>query len=366
MPRRTSFVLLAASVGLLMVLSAVGLSAGPARLGLQPPGSVPAPPRGSTPISGILVLPGSAVPAAGLTVTLNVNRSSAPENAPINFSGTVSPGSGGPFTLSWGGPPPSGCTSGPTSIPSGTFYYDCRPAQTGTFTVSVGASNGTGSSGSGSASLTVYPDLGVTLTASPSTLSSGTQLSVGFQISGGASPYTLQWNGLPSPCQGNAPNSEPSSGSFQFQCNPTQTGTAQVNLLVTDSGAPTRATSSAQQSVQVNSNGNNNNRNNNSSNSNHNGNGSGNFSIPGLSNLGSLLSIFLLGALIVFLLLVITAVSTLATAILVARRLPPRTKGGGAAPTQPCPACGKPVPAGSKFCLECGKPIGPDKPDKSA
>ena len=219
------------------------------------------------------------------------------------------------------------------------------------------ASNGT-ATGSNSATVMVYQDLAVTLTLSPSSLSSGTELMVNFQITGGQSPYQLQWQGLPSPCSGNAPNSVSTSGSSGFQCNPSQTGSTQVGLQVTDNGAPNHSVASTMQSLQVTSSNNNNNNGNGSNNKG--GNGSGNSSSI-LSNLGSFLSYLLIGAVIVFVLLIITAVSTLATAILVARRLPPRTSGGGSAATQPCPSCGKPVPVGSKFCLECGKPMSADK-----
>ncbi len=214
-------------------------------------------------------------------------------------------------------------------------------------------------SGSASFSLSVVAALSVGLQLNPSSLNSGQSLTVDFSITGGVAPYTLNWNGLPNGCSGSGPSNEPSAGSSSFKCTPDQTGSSQVTLSVTDSlGPPAETQSSPSQSLSVNSNGNNN-KNNNSGN---NGNGSGNFSIPFLSSLGSILSLVLIGAVVLFILIVITAVSTLVTAIIVARRLPPRSVALAAKAVRICPSCGKSVPAETKFCPECGASSTAPKP----
>jgi hypothetical protein len=317
---------------------------------------------------------GSAVrasehPASGVTVSLTVNRSQDPAGSPVTFSGSASPSSGAPYGLSWSSLP-TGCDSSPPSVTAATgdFTFSCTPTSQGTANVQVTASNSTGASGSGSTSLNVYADLSVTLMLNPNTITENTQLQVQFQISGGLAPFTLAWSGLPSGCSGNAPTTEGSTGSQQFQCNPSMTGGFQVSLKVTDSGMPNPASAtSTQQSLQVNSNGNGNNNNNNKNNgsggSSGNNNNNGSNPLSSLGNLGGILTYLLIGGVVVFVLILITAISTLITAIVVIRRLPSRSAAlSAAAPTIPCPKCGTAAPASSKFCPACGQSMAPGKP----
>lgn len=351
--------------GLLIVLAAA-TSAGMAGPGLfgwvhgaaSAPGSTP-----DTNAPGTLNVGGphpSLQPAAGsLTVTLTASRSSVAQNSPVDFTGSVAPASGAPFTLTWTGLP-STCQSGaPGTSPSGSITDTCTPTSAGMLSVSVSASNGTGANGiSPTVQVTVYATLSASLTLTPSTLNEANQLTVGYQVNGGVPPYSLTWVGLPNGCSGSAPANVASPGSASFLCNPTQAGSSQVSFRVSDSASPSPNTADApQQTLQVNSNtgGNGNNQNN--------GNKSGgNFSIPGLAGIGSLLSLVLIGSILLFVLILITAVSTLVTAILIARRLPPRSAVGTNAATRPCPSCGKAVRVDTKFCPECGRSMSESKP----
>ncbi|MCI4358727.1 MAG: zinc-ribbon domain-containing protein [Thermoplasmata archaeon] len=210
-----------------------------------------------------------------------------------------------------------------------------------------------------SAAAVLASSLSVTLTLSPSTLNENTQLTINFQITGGQSPYQLRWSNLPNGCSsGSAPSSEATQAPQTFSCSPTQSGSFGVSVQVTDSSSPTpNSITSQTQTIQVNPNGNGNNGNHNGS-----GNGgSGNGSLAAFSSLGSLLPILFLGVIVAFALLVITAVSSLATAILIARRMPARTRGEEIPVTHPCSSCGKAVALDSKFCPACGKPVVAEK-----
>jgi hypothetical protein len=150
----------------------------------------------------------------------------------------------------------------------------------------------------------------------PSTLSSGTQTSLSATISGGTTPYYLWFNNTPSGC---SPMSVPemvSSGNVQFNCNPTSTGSYMVQLAVLDSSTP-RSHANANASLSVTSNsGNNNNGNNNSGSNSGNSKGNGSLSLPsGLLQLGIIFgAVFLVSMLLI-------AAGTIATAVLVSRRL---------------------------------------------
>lgn len=134
-------------------------------------------------------------------------------------------------------------------------------------------------------------------------------------ISGGTTPYYLWFNNTPSGCTASSIPEMVSSGNVQFNCNPTSTGNYEVQLAVLDSSTPrTHATANA--SLSVTSNSGNNNGNNNSGSGNGNSKGNGSLSLPsGLLQLGIIFgAVFLVSMLLI-------AAGTIATAVLVSRRL---------------------------------------------
>jgi hypothetical protein len=306
---------------------------------------------------------GSVSPS--LHVTLSASPSTVTAGKPMSFDYQVTGGLS-PYQLVWGNLPSACSGSAPSSISDNNpDSFGCTPSQamgSGPTQVTLQVSDNAQPADTQSAStqLTVVAQLQVALEVPSGSVSVGSSISIGYQVTGGVSPYTLQWSGLPSGCSSAAPGSASDNNPDRFQCQPTQAGSMQVDLQVTDSASPSNSASAPSQSLTVTSSGNNNGNGNGGNESKGNG-GNGNNS-SGLSSILSNRTLFLVEivALIVFALLVITAVSTLVTAITV-RRLPRRSELAGRAPTVPCPSCGSPAPSSSKFCPECGKPMAPGK-----
>ena len=103
-----------------------------------------------------------------------------------------------------------------------------------------------------------------------------------------------------------------------------------------------------------------------SNNGNGNGNGNGNNSSNPfsslLSGLGGFLSIVLVFGIIGFVTWILLVVGIWVIAVVLLRRLPKRTPGAASGSTMACAACGATLPAGSKFCSECGKSTAPKTP----
>ncbi|MCI4342030.1 MAG: hypothetical protein L3K11_06655, partial [Thermoplasmata archaeon] len=147
----------------------------------------------------------------------------------------------------------------------------------------------------------------------PSSLSVGTQASASVSLSGGNQPYYLWFNNTPPGCGPSAIPEMLNTPMFQYSCHPSATGNFQVHLDVLDSSAP-RSHATQNASVMVNSNSGNGNNNNNSGSSG--GKGNGSLSLP--SGLQQLALIF--GAVFLVAMLIIAA-GTMATAVVVSRRL---------------------------------------------
>jgi len=294
-----------------------------------------------------------------LAATLSASSASVTVGQPLTIDFQVT-GGVSPYQLQWSGLP-SGCAGvAPLSATGNSAeHFQCDPSEAGSTSIGLRVvDNATPSSNSAfapSVPVSVDPSLSVSLGVSPSSVARNSPVTISFQVTGGVSPYHLLWMGLPGGCSGAGPTSTSNNGGSSFQCSPSQTGNFEVTLNVTDSASPTsNAANSPTQPLSVTSNSGGNGNGNGGSND---GNGSGNVSIPFLSDLGSAVLYLLIGVIIVFILIVITAVSSLSTAILLARRLPPRPKNGGPSPTRPCPSCGVSVPSGTKYCPECGKPM---------
>ncbi len=258
----------------------------------------------------------------------------------------VNPGGGSrPYTYTWTSDLPGWSPPGNVSEASET------PTASGSFTLMVNVTDGAGDWGNTTQRLSVDPALSIgTLGVDPSSVTSGNSVTYSLSVSGGVAPYSYAWSGLPGSC--------PSTSVPPFSCASSGQGTLTVSVNVTDAdGAQKQATSSLTVTSSSGNNDNNNgctsncNGSSDSSSSNNSNNGSGGFS---LSSLGHLLTYALIAGFIVFVLLVITAVSTLATAILLARRLPPRGSGTAPGGTISCAACRASSPADAKFCPQCG------------
>ncbi|MDE1820627.1 MAG: PKD domain-containing protein [Euryarchaeota archaeon] len=122
---------------------------------------------------------------------------------------------------------PGGCVS------SNTSSLLCTPTATGTFNVSVLVTDAQGLSASGVATLQVDPPVITPLTiahflASPSTLNAGSATRLSATVSGGTTPYTFSYAGLPVGCA--------SSDAATLTCTPTASGQFEVTLTVSDSG----------------------------------------------------------------------------------------------------------------------------------
>jgi hypothetical protein len=137
---------------------------------------------------------------------------------------------------------------------------------------------------------------------------------VNVTFSGGTPGFFLWFNNTPAGCSppGN-PQTSPSNY-YQINCHPSSSGTFTAHLDVVDSASPpSRASATA--TLSVTSNGNNNNGNG-SNNNNNGGGGNGSFSFPsGLFTIALFGGIAFLGALVAI------AAGTIATAVMVSRRL---------------------------------------------
>ncbi|HEV2428941.1 MAG TPA: zinc ribbon domain-containing protein [Thermoplasmata archaeon] len=182
------------------------------------------------------------------------------------------------------------------------------------------------------------------LLLSPAQLTQGGTLSIQTSASGGTPPYGFVYQGLPNGC--------PSENLSSFQCNPSESGSFAVSVSVTDS-ASARSTSPVQTLVvTLGNNGNNNHQN-----------GAGNNSSNPFSSLfsgvGNLISLLFVVGIVAFITWILLIVGVWVIAIVLLRRLP---KGGASSPapsTVPCGHCSAVIPAGSKFCSECGAATGP-------
>ncbi len=119
---------------------------------------------------------------------------------------------------------PSGCTTSSTS----SLY--CVPTSAGNASVTVVVTDGAGEQVRGTAAFTVLspiPPLVITsYSVSPSTITQGASVSLTVAATGGVSPYSYAYTGLPAGCS--------SQNSSSFPCTPAQNGTFPVSVRVSD------------------------------------------------------------------------------------------------------------------------------------
>ena len=120
---------------------------------------------------------------------------------------------------------PVGCTTANVSS------LTCQPVSVGRFNVTVTVSDARGNSNTSLLQVVVSASAGLPLinafSASPSTVSVGSSVTVSANVTGGKPPYTYAYSGLPPGCS--------SLDSAVLLCNPSAPGTYPLHLSVTDS-----------------------------------------------------------------------------------------------------------------------------------
>jgi len=199
----------------------------------------------------------------------------------------------------------------------------------------------TSTSGSFTAIVPSNAPLSASLSVNPNHLSKGQSIEVQTNVNGGTPPYSYSYSGLPGGC--------PGQNAASYSCTPSAAGNFNVNVEVTDNGG--NHTSSNSVGVDV------------SSSSNGNGGGSGNNSSNPLSSLlsgfGGFLSIVLVFGIVGFVTWILLVVGVWIIAVVLYRRLPKRATDAPPSSAAKCTACGAVLPAGSKFCSECGRSTAP-------
>jgi PKD domain/Galactose oxidase, central domain len=130
-------------------------------------------------------------------------------------------GGTGALTYTYAGAPP-GCSLGNRST------ITCTPSSPGNYTISATATDAVGVSATAQLTLVVNPGYtaGV-LSASPSSLDVGQNLTLTFATTGGTGPYTYTWSGLPTGCP-------TSSSAPTISCQPRSSGTFAATVTGTD------------------------------------------------------------------------------------------------------------------------------------
>ncbi len=177
------------------------------------------------------------------------------------------------------------------------------------------------------------------LSINPSQSQEGNSINLQTTVNGGAAPYSFTYHGLPSGC-----NTQNSSG---FSCNPSATGMYPISGTVTDHNGNQTGTNVVTLDVTSSSNGGGG------------GGGSGNNSSNPLSSLlsgfGGILTYVLIFGIVGFATWILLIVGVWVIAVVLMRRLPKRGEGAPATASVRCASCSASIPAGTKFCPECGK-----------
>jgi hypothetical protein len=213
-----------------------GLATGSFAYSGLPPGcvGVDAPVLNCTPqVEGtyrVLVAFSSGLGEANATITLTVNpdptlrsldlsRDATEPGVPVTVTTAVDGGTG-PFSYAYSGLP--GCA------PSNAAEFACDPAEAGTFTVHVTATDAVGLQSNLSQTLYVVPDLALTpVLLSPDATDVGLSTEASVGVSGGVGPVQVAYRGLPPGCS--------SSNTTSLACRPTATGPFHLSVLASDS-----------------------------------------------------------------------------------------------------------------------------------
>lgn len=141
-----------------------------------------------------------------------------------------------PYTYTYSGLP-TGCASADVASLS------CTPSGTGTFSINVNVTDAKAMSATASTQLTVNAPPTLVLssfTVSPASIQLGQSAVVSVSASGGVTPYTYAYTGLPAGCS--------TIDSASFSCTPVTTGSFTISVRVSD---PAGQTSSQSASLSV-------------------------------------------------------------------------------------------------------------------
>lgn len=184
--------------------------------------------NGGTATSAATTITVNAVSSGGSpTVSVSANPASIALGATSTLTGLVSGGTT-PYTYAWTGLP-TGCTT------ANTASLSCKPSVAGTFTITLTVTDAQTKTGQGTATLTVTTSNAgaptVTVSANPTTVPVQTATTLTGSVTGGTTPYTYAWTGLPTGCS--------SQNVATLTCTPTATGTFSITLTVTDGAGKT-------------------------------------------------------------------------------------------------------------------------------
>jgi hypothetical protein len=243
------------------------------------------------------------------------------------------------YTYSYYNMPP-GCQTDESQM------FTCTPSQAGSYpniyvNVTDGQGNGTNSADS---SLTIDPALQVSLNVNPQDINSGQSIDVQTVASYGSGSYTYNYMGLPSNCMSY-------QGQSTFSCNP-NSGNYNISVSVSDTNGASVQSSTVSVQVSPSSGGGNGNGGSGSG-----GNNSSNPFGSLLSGFSGILSLLLIAGIVGFVTWILLIVGVWIIAVVLIRRLPKRGTAAAAAlagATAKCASCSAVIPAGSKFCPECG------------
>jgi hypothetical protein len=151
------------------------------------------------------------------------------------FVNTTAAGGTPPYSYAYTGLPP-GC------VGADRASLTCAPTSTGIYSIGVTVTDARSQTASASGTLTVTlpPDLGPTIgsfTISPATIPLGGTTYLNATVSGGVSPYSYAYSGLPAGCTG--------ADAEQLTCAPSAAGSYSVTLAVTDADGKTASASAS-------------------------------------------------------------------------------------------------------------------------
>lgn len=171
----------------------------------------------------------SAVGVSSPVATVgDTNATSADTGQSVTLTASASGGSGSYVDFTWTGLPASSCvgTDGPIVV--------CTFPSAQTYTIGVSVTDSLGGTASSASTLTLAVVAAPTVTASPQAtpgaLDLGQTLALAATVSGGASPWTYAWQGLPAGCASTDPG---------FSCTPTAAGIFVISFVATDGNGDT-------------------------------------------------------------------------------------------------------------------------------
>jgi hypothetical protein len=210
-----------------LTYSYTGLPAGCSNVNASSIACTPTGPGSSTVEVTVTDMAGVSV-TANLTLTVNsplsvsgltTNRAAVTVGISFVLTASVTGGGAGP-TYRYSGLPSSCASANAASL-------RCTPGSGGTYSITVNVTDAAGAFGLSSVSVLVNPiPAVVSFVVTPSTIQLGQNLTFSVNVTGGTGPLTYNYSALPTGCV--------SQNASNFTCRPTETGTFQVGVVVTD------------------------------------------------------------------------------------------------------------------------------------